>query len=312
VVIIKRKEGIAMQEVKVNAPKTIFRLSPNMKEKLLESAINNVDKLLSKNQWTALDAAKANIYAFVPPVSLPTTEKRKEFVDKRSDKIKAKTKEMLQSKTPQNLNIYATCGDLYNWLNLANTWATMYMTYIDGKYAVIINIIRTAVNCEYVLSQVSEDKKRNHLYKLSFDQFIKGKQDDWEENIEIFEGNIEDIKSRIKDLLRYNRTVEIVSNAIAIKELTLLYADVQQLVDKLRGLNLRIRQFKKAIENNEVNYEEEAEKRVKSETMDKLLKILNETDLPEWITKDLNDETQYPIPLPDGLLLADSLKKFKV
>jgi hypothetical protein len=301
-----------MQEVKVNAQKMLFGLSPNMKEKLLKSAVNNVDKLLSKNQWTALDAAKANIYAFVPPISLPTIEKRKEFVDQHNDQIKEKTKEMLQLVTSQNLGIYATCGDLYNWLNLANTWATMHMTYAGGSHVVINNIIRTAVNCEYILPQVSEEGKRNHLYRLSFDQFIDGKQDDWKENIEIFKEYIEGIKSRIKDLLRYNRTVEIVSKAIAIKELTLLYADVQQLVGGLNKMHSHICQFKKAIENNEVNYTKESEKRVKIETIDKLLKVLNEADLIKWLAKDLNDETQYPVPLPDGLLLADSLKKFKV
>jgi hypothetical protein len=279
--------------------KILFGLSQNTKEDLSKSVINNIDKLLNKSHWTVADAVRANIYAFIPP-GFPS----------KNTQIQMKTTKALRSKNSQNSDIYATCHDICNWLNLVNTWAKMHMTEGLGKYIVTFQIIRTAIHCEHVLSDVPEFKKKEHLYILSFDQFTEGKQNDWNENIELMKIYVETVKSIIKTLLRYNRTIKILSEAIAIKELVILYADVQKLVDGLGKLNLYINEFRESIEKKEVNYVEEFEKHAKTETIDKLSKILNKADLVEWTNKDLNDTTQYPELLQSGLEYVEFIQKF--
>jgi hypothetical protein len=288
-----------------NSQKALFKLEQNTKEVLLKSALGNLDKLINKRHWAIAEAGKTYLYAFLPPRAMQTSDKQNEFFNKYNNKIAVKASQALQAEiSPIKIRHYNDYTNLFNWLQLADTWAKMWI--LDGlnRHNLLIKTVYTAIDCEYAISQVDEETKKLHLYRQSFDQFIEGREKAWKDNINMFKSIVDIINDCIKNLLYYNRTIANISKMINIEELTLLYIDVLSLITKTENLYSLISCYKKDIENNAIRYTKDTEKKLKIESVNSLLKIVDLDDLIKWITHDFNDRKQLPDIFKDGLNLA--------
>jgi hypothetical protein len=140
-----------------------------------------------------------------------------------------------------------------------------------------------------------------------------GKSDVWEKNMENFKNAVSSCYMFIKALLYYNKTINIMREDIDIKEMSLLFSDVNILIDKVKSLKSLLDNFKRDIDSNKIKYIDKAENSTKKAMADKLLNILAAEESPDWeawVLVDLLDKESFFEFLKEGLRQTASIKGF--
>jgi hypothetical protein len=140
-----------------------------------------------------------------------------------------------------------------------------------------------------------------------------GKSDVCEKNMENFKNAVSSCYMFIRALLRYNKTINIMREDIDIKEMSLLFSDVNTLIDKVKSLKSLLDKFKRDIDSNKIKYIDKAENSIKKAMADKLLNILTAEESPdwmEWVVGDLSDKESFFEFLEEGLRQTSSIKRF--
>jgi hypothetical protein len=283
--------------------KSLFGIEPNRKSVLLNKIQVNIDNSLRKRDWTPADAGEA--YIFLLLYAMLNENKRNE-VFKKNIEVSKKSTQMLHSST--DLKHYNAYVDLFNWLKLAATTANLYKSRATHKLILQYQIIRTLIYCEDINFNLNLKDKAKYLYKISLDQFIVDRDENWKDNIEKFKTMTLGIKEAIKNLLYYNRSLEAISKCINMEELSLIQEDLE-FIKKIKSLHDSVLSLKMEIDADKFKYLDKEEKKLRSETTNKLLQILEYDDLIIWEKNNFdNSDNIYPI-FRDGLNIAITIQE---